>query len=142
MRNISLFETTGFSMWPFLRPKEKLIVKKVPEKHLKVGDIILYQAYDKLVCHRLVKKTENKGKVVLHARGDNSGFSCEPVTQEMFLGKVVGIVKRDKIIGLDSQTRQYVNRLIVTISPIVRAIRKNSTLRLLYKKVYQVKWFI
>ncbi|MFH1504505.1 MAG: nucleotidyltransferase family protein [Candidatus Omnitrophota bacterium] len=54
--DLSFFETSGFSMWPFIKQGQKLIIKKILPESLKIGDIILYQEDNQKVCHRLVKK--------------------------------------------------------------------------------------
>ena len=62
LTNLSFFETTGSSMWPFLRAGEKLIIKRTPTEDLKIGDIIIYRGKSQLVCHRLIKKIKEKNK--------------------------------------------------------------------------------
>ncbi len=109
------FETSGFSMWPFIRPKEKLVIKKVPVEDLRSGDIILYRANNQLACHRLVKKNRD----FLYARGDNSMSSPEVVTKEMFIGKVVGIVKNNRMISFTSWRNRLTNSFMVIIAPLI-----------------------
>jgi len=65
--DLFFFEATGFNMWPFLRSKDKLIVKKTSFKDLKIGDIILYVKSNQLVCHRLVKKIKGKQRYLLYS---------------------------------------------------------------------------
>ncbi|MFH1191351.1 MAG: S24/S26 family peptidase, partial [Candidatus Omnitrophota bacterium] len=57
--DLLFFETSGFSMWPFIRPGERLVIKKSPAQDLRAGDIILYRANNQLACHRLVKKNRD-----------------------------------------------------------------------------------
>jgi len=52
--DLFLFETSGFSMWPFIRQGERLLVKRVFPDELRRGDLVLYQQNEKLVCHRLI----------------------------------------------------------------------------------------
>lgn len=122
---LSLFETKGFSMWPFLRQGEKLIVKKAPMESLKVGDIILYQGDNQLVCHRLVKKVKNQDEYLFYSRGDNSNSSPELITKEKFLGKITGILRKNgKITNLMGRKQQFIHRFIVIFSPLIVKIIK------------------
>lgn len=115
---LSFYETTGFSMWPFITQGEKLIIKKVPMKDLKTGDIILYRANNQMVCHRLVKKIKNKEGYLFYARGDNSLSSAEPVIKELLVGKVAGVLRKGQIITLTGRWHNLVNRLIIVIGPL------------------------
>lgn len=119
LADLSFFETTGFSMWPFLRPGEKFLIKKTPTENLKVGDIIIYRADNQLVCHRLIKKIKQRERYLLYVRGDSSVSWPEPITEEMFLGKAISIIKNGKIITLNQMKRQLINRLIVLVAPLV-----------------------
>jgi len=112
-------QTTGFSMWPFLREGERVIVKKVPMEELKIGDIVLYHASNQVVCHRLVKKVVNKKRHLLYVRGDNSSSSSESISEEMFLGKAVGILGESGRVNLTGCKQQFINRLIVIVAPLV-----------------------
>jgi len=119
LEGVSFYKTTGFSMWPFLKSGERLVVKKMPIKELKIGDIILYRGNNQLVCHRLIKKVKTKERCLLYARGDNSNYSPELVTEEIFLGKAISIIKNGKIISLDGRKQRLINRFIVIIAPLI-----------------------
>lgn len=115
---ISFFETAGFSMWPFIKQGERLIIKKIPVENLKIGDIILYQKDNQFVCHRLLRLVKHKNKYLLYTRGDNSNSSLEPINEQMFLGKAMGIIKNGKTISLIGR-RQFINQAIVIIAPLI-----------------------
>lgn len=120
--DLLFFETSGFSMWPFIRQGEKLVIKKAPVDDLRSGDIILYRANNQLACHRLVKKIRTKDGYLLYARGDNSNSPSELVTESMFLGKVIGIIKNGKVLSLTNCGQQLVSRLIVVTAPLLKAV--------------------
>lgn len=124
--DLLFFETSGFSMWPFMRQGEKLVIKKSPVDDLKLGDIILYQANNQLACHRLVKKNRD----FLYTRGDNSLSAPEVITREMFIGKVVGIIKNNRMINLASRRNRLINRLIVITAPLIIKFLKPVYLKL------------
>lgn len=121
---ISFFQDSGWSMWPFLRGKEKLIVKKISTADLRLGDLMLYREDKNIICHRLVKKTRDKNKYIIYARGDASLGSPEPVKEDMLLGKVIGIVKNNKIIYHDGVRQRFINKIILLILPLINFMGK------------------
>jgi len=132
-------EADGFSMWPFLRPGEKLIIKRVTAKALKIGDIILYRLDNQLVCHRLVKIKEDAG-YLLYTRGDNSSSKSEPVKEEMLVGKAIGVLKNGKVINLEGFFWQMLNRFVAMAAPLfIPVIRKINPYRRLCLKVLRLK---
>ena len=118
-QDLIFIEVTGFSMWPFLKAGEKLLIKKFSIEDLRVGDIIIYRADNQLVCHRLVKRSKTENGHLLFARGDNSSSLPTLVTEQMFLGKIIGIIKNGQAISLIGIRRRFINRAIVIIAPLV-----------------------
>lgn len=127
---LTFFETTGFSMWPFIRAGEKLIIKKTPIKDLKLGDIILFTDGKAKVCHRLIKKIRCNGKYILYTRGDNLKRSTDPVTEEMYIGKAIVRIKANNKIVAIGKIQQFFNRLMVPAAPLIcRCILKSKSAR-------------
>lgn len=118
-RDLFFFETTGYSMWPFIKAGEKLIVKNLPVENLMSGDIILYRQDNQLICHRLVKKVKNKQKYILYARGDNSASSPEIIAEDVYSGKAVGILRNNKIFSLTGWKACFFNRIIILTAPCI-----------------------
>lgn len=118
-QELSFFETSGYSMWPFVGPGEKLVIKKTPIEDLSLGDIILYQANKQLVCHRLVRKVKKSDICLLYARGDSSLSPPEPVTEEMLIGKAIISIRGGKRFRIVGRTQQFVNRLIIIVAPLI-----------------------
>ena len=118
-QELIFIEVTGLSMWPFLKSGEKLIIKKTSMGDLRLGDIILYRTDNQLVSHRLVKRVRNEDGYLVYTRGDNSNSLPKLVTEQMFLGKAIGIIKHSKTISLIGRRRRFVNRIIVIIAPLV-----------------------
>ncbi len=113
----SYFEVSGFSMWPFLKNKDRLIIRTVSTRTLEVGDIILYRSEDGLVCHRLVKIVREANRCLLYCRGDASLSSPEFVDESALVGKASGVVKKKRVVSLEGKTRHITNRLIVILAP-------------------------
>ena len=118
-QDLIFIESTGFSMWPFLKAGERLVVKKAGEGDLKIGDIILYHSNNQMVCHRLVKKVVCEDGYLFYARGDNSLSSGELVTEDILIGKVIGSFKNGRFISLSGGWRHFTNRLIVQFGPFL-----------------------
>ncbi len=103
---IILMETKGYSMYPFIRDGTRIIVRKTIFQDLSVGDIIVYNDNNKLVCHRVVKRPKDD---FLFARADTNRYTLEIVTKDAFRGKVVGLIKNSNIIIFNGRLWQFCN---------------------------------
>lgn len=119
-----LIKATGFSMVPFIKDADMLMVKKVKPQDLKTGDIILYKnkIVGKNVCHRLVRKTISKDGFVLFARGDASGTLNEAVLENHLMGRVVSIMRNGKILNLNARRHIIFNWIIAKFYGLLRAV--------------------
>jgi len=124
MEKVFLFETTGFSMWPFLKAGSKLFVKRVPPEKLKKGDIILYRENNKVICHRLVKKAASGQSYLFWARADNALSLSGPLTEQMYIGKAVALLKKRKVASLCSFRQRLLNQVIIVIVPFLSRAMK------------------
>lgn len=117
-------QTKGFSMWPFVKENDKIIIKRLRVQDLKIGDIILYKdkAKGQNICHRLVKKTYSENGIILFTRGDASDFLSELVPGHNFIGRVVGIVRNGRVLNLSSRQQIIFNWLIAKFYVIYRAL--------------------
>jgi len=127
------FETEGFSMWPCVRKKERLIVRRASWDDLNVGDLVVYRAEDRIVvCHRLIKKSKLDG-LRLYCRGDASCSSPEEVPFDMCLGRVVGRVKNNRNVWSDGFGQRLGSRLALFVMPVL-AIFVDRLMKLRRKK--------
>lgn len=127
------FETVGFSMRPFLKGGERLIIKKDIFEELSVGDIILYRTNNQTVCHRVVKRSIKDKEIIFFVRGDNSTALPEIITKDVFIGKMIGVIYNNRIIIIESKMWRIVNRGIVIIAPLLSCIIKK--IKPYYKKI-------
>ncbi len=116
-----LFETSGYSMWPFLLPGDKLVVKKTDINNIRRGDLVLYNIDgERIACHRLLKMNIVDNEYVLYLRGDNSPTSGI-ATQQAYRGQVVGVLKKNKMVNLLGTGSRFKGRIIaLMIAPLVR----------------------
>lgn len=131
-------------MRPFLKGREKLIVRKVAVSDLKLGDLILYKIDNQLVCHRLVKKSRTNNGYLIYSRGDASSGTPELIKEQLFLGKVVSIIKENKVINLEGIRQEFINRISVFFLPLLNFMirlcyRPFSFIRTAYRKPHIAK---
>lgn len=123
---ISLIQTTGFSMRPFLKGGEKVIVAKTRAEDLKIGDLIVYKPphFNQTVCHRLVKKVNGKDGWLLYTRGDACPEPDRPIGEDIIIGRVAIVLKGRRVIDFISRWRTFTNLLIVWFYPYIRVTLK------------------
>lgn len=96
-----LTKVYGNSMFPTIKNGERVLVKKVLNKDLRRGDIILIKKDLLKICHRIVNMDREKG--VFGLKGDFNLKKDEEVKAEVVLGKVVALVSGDKMHPLKFQ---------------------------------------
>ncbi len=113
-------ETTGFSMWPFLRQLDRIIVEEATCSELNSGDLIVYKLEGKSVCHRLVKKRISAGRCFLLTRGDYApSWKTEKVDPMQVIGRVSTIVRGSQIVAVKGIWQTLVGRMIILFFPVV-----------------------
>ncbi len=119
-KNKHYFETTGFSMWPFLRQQDRIIVEEATCSDLNSGDLIVYKLEGKSVCHRLVKKRISAGRCFLLTRGDYApSWKTEKVDPMQVTGRVSTIVRGSRIITVKGAWQTFTGRMIILFFPVV-----------------------
>jgi signal peptidase I len=109
IKNYFILNFSGYSMYPFLRPGDRIIVKRIPSRLFQLGDIVVvYTSQEHFVIHRLVKLLPN-GKGII--KGDSLlAPDPEPVILSTLSGKVVAIVRKGRFIlmstGLGSRMKK------------------------------------
>jgi signal peptidase I len=94
-RDLFLFSTVGGSMFPFIRWREYVIVKKVPAEDLQLGDVVVYREEGRHpVCHRIVSLENRNGKRWFCTRGDQREEDDGQVSAESIIGKVIAVRKK------------------------------------------------
>jgi signal peptidase I len=115
-----LFLVKGFSMWPFLKNGQKVIVKKIAAQEFRRGDLVLYRVADQLICHRLLRKEQICGHWSLYCRGDASLTGNDQVPENMVKGKVMAVFSGTKAVNLETRRQRLWSLVIVVfLSPIL-----------------------
>jgi len=116
-------------MWPFLRPGQKILVKKSIGPDFKPGDLALYRASGQLLCHRLLRKEKQANNWIFYCRPDTSGGS-DPVSENMVEGKVVAVLSGNKMVNLETPfARLRAITVLLLLAPITAALER------IYKKI-------
>lgn len=86
----------GYSMYPSLRPGDKLKVIPFDFQSIVVGDVIAFLQKDIFVAHRVIEIDSGREDTILKAKGDSVFVIDESVTPTNFLGKIVELKRKDK----------------------------------------------
>lgn len=119
----SLFETEGFSMWPFLEPSRRIVVRRVDPRELRLGDLVLYRSAGRLICHRFLRRVERSDGNIIYTQADAASLvKPAAISEDDLRGKVTAVIGDDGITSMEGLLRRAVNVLIVVISPAVCAV--------------------
>jgi len=106
---------SGYSMNPFLKPGDRLVVKRVPPEYYRVGDIVVLPYPENIYrVHRLVK-------LLPGCRGLTKGDSLlvwdpGPVTLTRLAGRVEMVVRDRRLIAITSGPRSILKRGYAALS--------------------------
>lgn len=94
-KDLFLYTTAGGSMFPFIRWREYVIVKKVAGETLQPGDVVVFREDSgHAVCHRIVAIDVRSGKRWFRTKGDQRREDDAPVPEQAILGKVIAVRKK------------------------------------------------
>ena len=96
------FRPSGRSMYPSIREGELITVEPVAASDVKLADIVLYRSERGLIAHRVVEIAARDSRV-FRLRGDASLSCDQPVEAERVLGRVVGVQRNGRSVGLASR---------------------------------------
>jgi len=96
---------TGYSMYPFLKPGDRLVVRRVPAAHVHIGDILVIPGEgNRMIAHRLIKLSHEGGAVT---KGD-SMFRADTVPVDLESGiadQVVAVIRGRRFFSVSSGFR-------------------------------------
>jgi GNAT superfamily N-acetyltransferase len=132
------FRAHGSSMAPFIRDGDLLTVTPCDPAALVVGNVALYRTRrDRVVAHRVVRKSVQRGGWTLVTQGDARLHPDSPVPGDCLLGRITRIQRGDRVFQLDRGPWRLAARLWPRLLPLrrgaarlVRAV-KTTALRVL-----------
>ena len=113
------FNFQGFSMYPFLRPGDRLIIKREPYGPARLGDIVLFENEPsslptKLTAHRIVRILSNNRFMT---KGDNLlRYDSGVRSSREIVGQAVMLVRKNRLVPLTKGLYGYVGRLMARYS--------------------------
>lgn len=136
----------GYSMFPWINPSDKILIKKVPVERIKIGDIIVIHSEEAkvFVAHRVIRiQREIDGKSFL-TKGDFLFFTDELIKEKEVIGKVIEIIKKGRRlkITLENKEREIFSYLIAKYSYgiliLYDFLRKKMGIRGSIIKLYEI----
>lgn len=107
-------EIQGMSMWPTLKPGDRVIVRLTPPSQLKPLDIIAFMDHGALVIHRLIRVKRVRGKRLYRQVGDNClGWGW--IAPDQALGKVIRISRRGRVLDLARPPWSWLDRVLALV---------------------------
>jgi signal peptidase I len=111
----------GFSMYPFVRTGDTLLIEPRSPDELCIGDIIFYRRSEgQYVAHRLIKKYD---ATTLITKGDSLPYYDEPVHVEQVFGRVVSVERDGRPQNLNSGLNKIISRCLAGLSPMSKWLR-------------------
>ena len=113
-------EATGLSMWPMLRPGDRLLFAPERPADVRVGAVIVYRGPSgQVIAHRLVRKVIGGGRLSFFAKGDGSISSDGPLDEAAYIGTVIAVVRRSsRILDLTGLSHRIVGTLLIRFAPV------------------------
>ncbi len=114
------FQAKGWSMRPFIRDGDFIVVSPIENSSIKPGDVVFYlTAENKVIVHRVIKKykKDKDNRITMLIKGDATFSSPEKVEMQNVLGKVVAVEKNGQKKRLDTKFYQIKGLLFAGISP-------------------------
>ena len=111
--SVSFVITTG-SMLPTLAPGDRVIVRGIAARDVRLGDIVVAQVGDVRRVHRAIARRVENGTVSLVTRGDNSARADDPWCETQLLGLAIAVQRNARTINL--QSLRPANRVIAFLS--------------------------
>ncbi len=104
----------GYSMFPILRPNQKLVIEPINPTLYRKGDIVVFIINETLIAHRIVwidtEKCLCRGDATLHFDG--------PISINKLLGKVTHRKKQEKTIQINSIFRRLYGHIAIALYPL------------------------
>jgi len=108
-------------MFPFLRPGDKLVVRRGPSLKLRTGNIVLYrkthsQSIPSLMAHRIVRKISEEHFIT---KGDNLESTDPGICRlDEVIGQVIFVIRKARLVSLDTGPYAWLQGPIALFSRI------------------------
>ena len=140
---IYMFNIVSGSMEPTLEVNDVVVVQKCDMLELQKGDIITFNQEGRIISHRILNVTKEKGIVKFETKGDNNEIpDPDLVEQEQVYGKVLFKIKKiGTFIDYIQNARGFINIAIfaMIVYILVSLKDKQKKIRKMKRKKYEIK---
>jgi peptidase S24-like protein len=140
----ALIRVAGTSMLPAIRPSDVLLVRTAEIAMVIPGDVVLFEAGQRLFAHRVIRAASRGGPPVLITRGDMHWHDDAVVSAAQLLGRVEGQWRNGTAVAPRVGPRRGVGRMsrlrfecLCRVRRCAHAIRSLSAERLV-NRVYLI----
>jgi len=119
------FAATGWSMLPTVWPGDTLVVDRVGQDQVRIGDVVLVGREGSLRAHRIIGTDGDPDNPQWITKGDALPKPDRPVTGNELLGRVTYLIREGKLIPLPAElsgVESLVARVIRRSIPAARAL--------------------
>jgi signal peptidase I len=114
------FAAKGWSMLPSVWPGETLVVNRVSQDQVRVGDVVLVGRDGRLCAHRVVSVAEGAGSPQWITQGDANSAPDRPVSEGELLGRIDYLIRAGRLVPVPAKL-SLVEQLIAKI------VRRSTT---------------
>ena len=114
------FQAKGWSMRPFIRDGDFIVVSPIENSSIKTGDVVFYLTTEnKIIVHRVIKKykKDKDNRIMMFIKGDATFSYPEKIEMQNVLGKVIAVERNGRKKRLDAKLYQTKGMLFAGISP-------------------------
>ncbi len=119
------FAATGWSMLPAVWPGDTLVVDRVGQDQVRIGDVVLVGREGKLCAHRIVGTAGDGDNPQWITQGDALPKPDRPVAGNELLGRVTYLIREGKLIPVPAElsvVESMAKRVIRRSVPAARAL--------------------
>ncbi|HTS13761.1 MAG TPA: S24/S26 family peptidase [Candidatus Limnocylindrales bacterium] len=97
------FRANGASMLPSIFPGDILLVQSQPMAKARCGDVALWSRDGRFYAHRVTRLLQDGHSTAVVTRGDALTAEDPPVGRDEYLGAVLAVVRRGRLIELSAK---------------------------------------
>ncbi|MBI5400030.1 signal peptidase I [Candidatus Saganbacteria bacterium] len=108
LKKFKVSKLIGRSMAPTLKEGDVIFLENVLPQAIKAGDIVVFQGYGKLICHRIVRVNKNSREISFLEKGDNN-LTASSIKSEQIIGRVKEIFRGRRQMFTRQDQRAFYN---------------------------------
>ena len=105
------FRANGASMLPSIFPGDILLVQSQPMANVRCGDVALWSRDGRFYAHRVTRLLQDGDRTAVVTRGDALTEDDPPIGRDEYLGAVLAVVRRGRLIEISAKPT-FGNRLL------------------------------